>query len=86
MKLRDLLDHDQLLLVACNDCNAKTPLDPAELALRMGTQTHLADIAPDLRCPSCGSADILVGAFSPLDKNEHIVARPAADRTPASIA
>lgn len=80
MKLRDLLDQDRLLLVACNDCNGKTPLDPAAFALRLGVQTSIADLAHDLTCPVCGSADIALGAFSPLEKRELIVAsgQPAA--------
>lgn len=73
MNLRDLLDHDRLLLVVCNDCNAKTPLDPARFALRLGVQTHLADLAHELTCPVCGSADIALNAFSPIEKREMAV-------------
>jgi hypothetical protein len=70
MKLRDLLDQDRLLLVACDDCHAKTPLDPAPFALRYGVDLRVAALTHDLRCPSCGSADIALRAFSPIEKRE----------------
>lgn len=75
MKLRDVLDNDHLLLVECNDCNAKTPLDPAYFALRLGVDATIEDLAPALVCPVCGSADIGLGAHSPV---EHARARSAA--------
>jgi Zn finger protein HypA/HybF involved in hydrogenase expression len=70
MKLRDLLDHDRLLLVACEDCHAKTPLDPASFALRHGAQTDVATLIDDLLCPSCGSTEITLRAFSPVEQRE----------------
>ncbi len=80
MKLRDVLDHDRLLLVACNDCHGKTPLDPARFALRVGVHTDVADLIHELNCPVCGSADIEIGSHSPVE-----ALRPAAS-APAEIA
>jgi len=67
MKLRDVLDNDHLLLVECDDCNAKTPLDPAYFALRLGIDAAVEDLAPALVCPVCGSADITLGVHSPVE-------------------
>ncbi len=72
MNFRDLLDNDQLILVACHDCNGRTPIDPAPLALDLGVATDVAVLKPDLHCPVCGSADITLGAFSPLERNRAI--------------
>jgi Zn finger protein HypA/HybF involved in hydrogenase expression len=66
MKFRDVLDSDQLLLVACHDCGGKTPLDPAPLALRLGVHTDIADVAHEMLCPVCGSADFTLGVHSPV--------------------
>ncbi len=70
MKLRDVLNHDRLLLVSCHDCNSKTPLDPAYFALRLGVEHTVEDIAPEMHCPICGSADITLSAHSPLERRE----------------
>lgn len=78
MKLRDVLDHDQLLLVACHDCNAKTPLDPAYFALRLGVHASIADLRHEVLCPVCGSAEITLGVHSP------VVTRDATAPTTAS--
>lgn len=67
MKLRDFLDNDHLLLVECDDCNAKTPLDPAYFALRLGIDATVEDLAPALVCPVCGSAEITLGVHSPVE-------------------
>ncbi len=67
MKLRDVLDHDRLLLVACDDCHARTPLDPVSFALRLGVDTDIADLVHDMTCPVCGSTEITLGSHSPLD-------------------
>lgn len=72
MNFRDLLDNDQLILIACHDCNGKTPIDPAPLALDLGVATNVAVLKPDLHCPVCGSADITLAAFSPLERNTSI--------------
>lgn len=77
MKLRDVLDHDRLLLVACNDCHGKTPLDPAGFALRVGVHADVADLIHDLNCPVCGSADIELGAHSPIEAHTGEARRPA---------
>ncbi len=69
MKLSDVLDHDRLLLVVCHDCTARTPLDPAPVALRIGVHAHIADIETDVICPACGSEDIALRTFSPIDKS-----------------
>lgn len=66
MKLGDLLDHDLLLLVTCHDCNAKTPLDPAYFALRLGANAPVSDLRHEVLCPACGSADIALGVHSPV--------------------
>ena len=70
MRLRDVLDNDRLLLVVCHDCNGKTPLDPAYFALRLGLDHAVEDIAPEIHCPVCGSADITLGAHSPIERRE----------------
>ena len=67
MKFRDLLNNDQLLLVVCHDCNAHTPVDPTQHALERGVDADVAAIKPETTCPACGSADISLGAFSPLN-------------------
>ena len=72
MKFRDVLDSDHLLLVACHDCGAKTPLDPSPIALRVGVQTDIADVTPELLCPVCGSADITLGVHSPVASRESV--------------
>lgn len=79
MKLRDVLDHDRLLLVACNDCHGKTPLDPARFALRVGVHTDIADLLHELNCPVCGSADIVISSHSPLETHRPATPPPAAD-------
>ena len=70
MKLRDVLDHDQLLLVSCQDCNAKTPLDPAYFALRLGVNAPVSDLRHEVLCPVCGSAEIVLGVHSPVVQRE----------------
>lgn len=72
MNFRDLLDNDQLILVVCHDCNGKTPIDPAPLALDLGVATDVAVLKPDLHCPVCGSTDVTLGAFSPLERHKTI--------------
>ncbi len=72
MKFRDVLNSDHLLLVACHDCGAKTPLDPAPIALRMGVHTEIAAVTPELLCPVCGSADITLGVHSPVASRESV--------------
>ncbi len=72
MRFRDLLNNDQLLLVVCHDCHARTPVDPTQHALKLGVDADVAAIKPDTTCPSCGSADISLGAFSPLEQRKVI--------------
>lgn len=72
MKFRDLLNNDQLLLVVCHDCNAHTPVDPTQHALERGVDADVAAIKPETTCPACGSADISLGAFSPLEQRKVI--------------
>ena len=72
MKFRDVLNSDHLLLVACHDCGAKTPLDPSPIALRVGVQTDIADVTPELLCPVCGSADITLGVHSPVASRQSV--------------
>lgn len=71
MKFREVLDTDHLLLVACHDCNARIPLDPAPIALRVGVNADIADMQPETVCPVCGSADITLGVHSPLARQGH---------------
>jgi Zn finger protein HypA/HybF involved in hydrogenase expression len=66
MRLRDVLDRHQLLLVNCNDCDASTPLDPVRFALELGTQAELESLAHGMVCPVCGSADIELDVHSPV--------------------
>lgn len=72
MKFRDVLNSDHLLLVACHDCGAKTPLDPAPIALRVGVQTDIAAVTPELLCPVCGSADITLRVHSPVASRQSV--------------
>ena len=67
MKLSDVLDHDRLLLVVCHDCTARIPLDPTPHALRWGANAPLERIEAGLLCPSCGSEDITLTTFSPIE-------------------
>lgn len=66
MKFRDLLNNDQLILVACQDCGGRTPVDPAPLALELGIDADIARLAAHLRCPVCGSAEVELRAYSPV--------------------
>jgi hypothetical protein len=70
MKLCDVLDHDRLLLVVCEDCTGKTPLDPAPFALRFGVHAGLSEIKPEIVCPMCGSAEIRLSTFSPVERGQ----------------
>lgn len=72
MQFRDLLNNDQLLLVVCHDCTAKTPVDPTSHALRLGVDADVAAIKAETTCPACGSADISLAAFSPLEQRKVI--------------
>ena len=72
MKFRDVLNSDHLLLVACHDCGGKTPLDPAPIALRVGVQTDIAAVTPEIHCPVCGSTDITLGVHSPVASREGV--------------
>lgn len=66
MKFRDLLNNDQLILIACQDCGGKTPVDPAPPALELGVDADVDDLRSDLNCPVCGSADVELRAHSPI--------------------
>ena len=68
MKLSDVLDQDKLLLVVCHDCTARIPLDPAPHALRWGANAPIERVEAGLHCPSCGSEDITLKAFSPIEE------------------
>ena len=66
MKFRDLLNNDQLILVACQDCGSKTPVDPALPALEHGVDADIDRLRPELHCPVCGSSDVELRAHSPV--------------------
>lgn len=66
MTLGDLLNNDQLILVVCDDCGVKTPVDPAPHALSLGLGADLSRLAAHVRCPSCGSAELALKAHSPV--------------------
>ena len=66
MKFRDLLNNDQLILVACQDCGGKTPVDPALLALELGVDADVGVLRSTLHCPVCGSADVELRTHSPV--------------------
>ena len=66
MKFRDLLNNDQLILVVCQDCGAKTPVDPALSALEHGVDADIDNLRPELHCPVCGSSDVELRAHSPV--------------------
>jgi len=72
MQFRDLLNNDQLLLVICHDCGAKTPVDPTQHALELGVDAEVAAIKPEMTCAVCGSTDLSLGAFSPLEQRKVI--------------
>jgi hypothetical protein len=72
MNFRDLLDNDQLILIACHDCGGRTPIDPAPIALDLGIATNVAVLKPDLQCPVCASTDLTLAAFSPLQRDRTI--------------
>lgn len=77
MRLRDVLDRHQLLLVNCDDCDGSTPLDPARYALQVGAQAPVEDLVHDLTCPVCGSADIELDVHSPVEAQHemHVYAK-----------
>ncbi len=79
MKFRDLLNNDQLILVACQDCGGKTPVDPALPALEHGVDADVDDLRSDLHCPICGSADVELRAHSPIP-HAIVAATRAAER------
>ena len=66
MTFGDLLNNDQLILIVCDECNARTPIDPAPHALHAGLAADVAQLEPDVRCPVCGSAEITLRAHSPV--------------------
>lgn len=66
MKFRDLLNNDQLILVACQDCGGKTPVDPAPPALELGLDADVGVLRSTLNCPICGSADVELRTHSPV--------------------
>lgn len=68
MTFGDLLNTDQLILIACDECNARTPIDPAPHALHAGLGADIAQLAPEVRCPVCGSSDITLKAHSPVER------------------
>lgn len=79
MKFRDLLNNDQLILVACQDCGGKTPVDPALPALELGVDADVSDLRSTLNCPICGSADVELRTHSPVHARAAVPAR-ASDR------
>jgi Zn finger protein HypA/HybF involved in hydrogenase expression len=66
MKFRDLLNNDLLILVACQDCGGKTPVDPALPALELGVDADVDKLKSNLNCPVCGSSDVELRAHSPV--------------------
>lgn len=80
MKFRDLLNNDQLILVACQDCGGKTPVDPALPALELGVDADVSDLRSTLNCPICGSADVELGTHSPVQPRTAAVAARAGER------
>ena len=67
MTFGDLLNTDQLILIVCDECNARTPIDPAPHALQAGLAADISQLAPVARCPVCGSAEIALRAHSPVE-------------------
>lgn len=66
MKLSDLIGRSRLIEVCCQDCRAKTPLDPAFFFNRRG-DIDLKDLRKRMYCAQCGSQDIAVAHCSPSD-------------------
>lgn len=67
MTFGDLLNNAQLILIVCDECNARTPIDPAPHALHAGLGADISQLAAEVRCPVCGSADIKLKAHSPVE-------------------
>lgn len=80
MKFRDLLNNDQLILVACQDCGGKTPVDPALPALERGLDADIGDLQSTLNCPICGSAEVELRTHSPVPPAIAIATTRAAER------
>ena len=74
MTLGDLLNSDQLILLVCDDCGVKTPIDPAPHALHNGLGADISRLSHSLRCPTCGSAELALKAHSPVARRSEIPA------------
>jgi len=65
MKLRDYVVRYCLIDLRCGECHTHTALDPAFFLARRGN-IDSADLARDMVCPACGSAEIRLEAVSPV--------------------
>jgi len=63
MKLRELVVQGQLIEVCCDECRARTLLDPAFFLARRG-DIALRKLNEDLVCGACGSADVDLKPYS----------------------
>jgi Zn finger protein HypA/HybF involved in hydrogenase expression len=65
MKLRDVVVRYCLIDLRCGDCHTHTALDPTFFLARRG-DIELNDLAHDMVCPACGSAEIRLETVSPV--------------------
>jgi hypothetical protein len=66
MKLRVLVAQYRLIEVRCDECCAKTPLDPTFFLARRG-DIELERLREHLFCAACGSADITLTSVAPAE-------------------
>jgi len=64
VQLSELIAQGRLIEVRCQDCRAKTPLDPAFFLVRRG-DIDLGQLGKRIHCAQCGSSDIDVSAVRP---------------------
>jgi hypothetical protein len=64
LRLSDFVRRSQLLEIRCDDCHAKTPIDPSFFLARRG-DIAVAELRSRLVSAGCGSGDIELAAFAP---------------------
>jgi hypothetical protein len=68
MRLSQLIVGGRLIEVFCQECGAKTPLDPFFFIARRG-DIELGKLGECIYCAQCGSADIEIGSIKPAREN-----------------
>ena len=66
MNLRELVERGQLLQVRCGDCNARIPVDPNKAEVVYGQDSEVSALSGQVTCPSCGSAETTLSAWTPV--------------------